>query len=77
VEGSGKMPGPIKTHPFMKSYDELQRSINRMNTYLDMYYEIIPDDEKESIQIMVEKMEWAIKQIPDKYRVSRWKQFNK
>lgn len=69
------MAGHSQTHPYLKSYDELIRTNKRMQQYLDTYFEMIPDDEKESIQIMMEKIRVAINQIPKKYHVSRWNQF--
>lgn len=71
------MAGHTTKHPYLKTYDELTRSVNRMKTYLDIYWDAISDEEKESIQIIIEKLEVSIRQIPGKYHVSRWNQFNK
>jgi uncharacterized protein YsxB (DUF464 family) len=69
------MAGHSQKHPYLKSFDELKRTYNRLETYLDIYYETIPDDEKESIAIIMEKIDVAIKQIPEKYHITRWNQF--
>jgi uncharacterized protein YsxB (DUF464 family) len=69
------MAGQLQTHPYFRTFDELQRSIKRMRTYLDMNWDILPDDEKDSIQIMIEKMEVAERQVPEKYRVTKHFQY--
>ena len=71
------MPGHLQTHPYTKSFDELQRSIKRMENYLDMNHLILSDDDKESIQIMIEGMEKAVRQIPEQFRVTRHYQIKK
>jgi hypothetical protein len=40
-----------------------------------MNWDILPDDEKDSIQIMIEKMEVAERQVPEKYRVTKHFQY--
>jgi hypothetical protein len=69
------MAGQLAKHPYYRSYDELQRSIKRMNTYLDMNHHILSDEEKESIAIMVEGMEKALRQVPDEFRVTKHFQY--
>jgi hypothetical protein len=65
------MPGHLSTHPFIKSYDELQRSVKRMENYLDTNSAILSDDMQLQIQVMIESMEKAIRCIPESYRVTR------
>lgn len=69
------MSGPLQRHPYLRTYDDLDRSIKRMKNYLDTNWELIPEDEKEGIQIMVEKMQVAINQIPEKHRLTRHFQY--
>lgn len=69
------MAGALQKHPYYKTFDELQRSIKRMETYLDMNFHLLSDDEKDSIQIMIEKMQVALGQIPDEYRVTKHFQY--
>lgn len=65
------MAGQLQVHPYKKTYDELQRSVKRMEIFLDQYYELISDDEKEKIAIMIEGMEKAIRCIPEDYRLTK------
>lgn len=65
------MPGHLSVNPMVKTYDELQRSIKRMENYLDMNHMILSDDDKESIQIMIEGMQKAVRQIPEQFRITR------
>lgn len=71
------MAGHLSVNPLVKTFDELQRSVKRMETYLDMNYMIIPDEDKESIQIMIESMNKALRQIPEEFRVTRHFQVKK
>lgn len=71
------MPGHLSVNPMVKTYDELQRSIKRMENYLDMNHLILSDDDKESIQIMIEGMQKAIRQIPEQFRITRHHQIKK
>ena len=65
------MAGHLQKHPYYRSWDELQRTEKRMRTYLDMNFSILPDDEKESINILLEAVEKAKRFIPDEYQVTR------
>lgn len=65
------MSGHLAKHPYYRSWDELQRTEKRMSTYLDMNYSIIPDDEKERINIMLEAIRKALKCVPEEYQITR------
>jgi hypothetical protein len=71
------MAGHAKLHPYLKTFDELQRSANRMTVYLDMYKESISIKEKKAILSMVEAINNAIMEIPEQYHLTRWNQFKK
>lgn len=66
------MPGQLSSHPFTKSYDELQRSIKRMENYLDTNSMMLTDEMQTQIRIMVESMEKAVRCIPESHRVTRY-----
>jgi uncharacterized protein YsxB (DUF464 family) len=65
------MAGHLRVNPLVKSFDELQRTEKRMENYLDMFHLTLSDDEKESIQILLEGVKKALKQIPEEFRVTR------
>lgn len=69
------MAGTLQKHPYFKSYDELQRSQKRMNTYLDINSHILSDEEQESIRIMLEGIEKALRQVPQDYRITKHYQY--
>jgi uncharacterized protein YsxB (DUF464 family) len=46
-----------------------------MNTYLDMNFKILSDEEKEQIQIMIEGMEKAVRCVPEEYRITKHFQY--
>lgn len=69
------MAGQLQIHPYLRTYDELQRSIKRMKTFLDMNWDLLPDNEKEGIQIMIEKMQTALNQVPEKHRITKHFQY--
>jgi gas vesicle protein len=71
------MAGHSQTHPYLKSYDELKRTHNRLQNYLNMYKDDISPKEKNSIQTILNNINDSIEEIPEKYHVSRWNQFNK
>jgi hypothetical protein len=65
------MAGQLSTNPFMKTYDELQRSLKRMETYLDINRSVIPAELVNRIERMAEAMEAAIEEIPYEYHVTK------
>jgi uncharacterized protein YsxB (DUF464 family) len=69
------MAGQLLKHPYYRTFDELQRSIKRMETYLDMNSRILSDDEQESIRIMLEGMQKALRQVPEEYRITKHFQY--
>lgn len=69
------MAGHSTLHPYLKSYDELNRTMNRIKNYENMYKDTISDKEKKEIYFMLEHIELAITYIPKKYHISRWNQF--
>jgi hypothetical protein len=71
------MAGHSKLHPFLKSYDELSRSVKRMETYLAVYGDGMHQEEKEAVQSVIEHLTAAINHIPEQYQVSRWEQYKK
>ena len=69
------MAGHGKLHPYLKSYDELKRTMNRMVVYLDMFKDSISPKEKNEIEEMLKHIDSAILCIPSQYHVSRHNQF--
>lgn len=65
------MAGPLVTHPMTKTFDELQRSLKRMEIYLDQNFSILSDDAKQSVYIMIEGMKKALDQIPEEHRLTK------
>lgn len=69
------MAGQLRTHPYYRTFDEVQRSIKRMETYLDMNSRILSDEEQEGIRIMLEGLHKALRQVPEEYRVTKHFQY--
>jgi oligoendopeptidase F len=69
------LAGHSTLHPYLKSYDELLRTMNRIKNYANMYRDTISNKEKYEIQEMIEAIETAIEKIPQQYHISRWNQF--
>lgn len=71
------MAGTLKVHPFSKTYDESQRAIKRLSSYLDINFTLLPDEEKERINRMVESLENVIRFIPEEYQLTMHQQYTK
>jgi hypothetical protein len=71
------MAGHSQLHPYLKSYDELNRTINRIKNYANIYKDTITTKELYDIQTMIESIETAITCIPEQFHVSRYQQFKK
>jgi hypothetical protein len=71
------MPGPLQTNPYLKSYDELRRTLLRMETFLDANSFILDDEQQERIRIMCEGIQKAINAIPEEFHVTKWHQQRK
>ena len=65
------MAGTLQQHPYYKTYDEIQRSAKRMQTYLRMNELLLSAKEHDDINMMVEKMEEILDLVPDMYRVTK------
>jgi hypothetical protein len=65
------MAGQLQTNPYLKTFDELQRSIKRMETYLKLNDDLLKDEEKATLRIMIDNMQQAILQIPVRYKVTK------
>ena len=65
------MAGHLQTHPYYRTWDEVQRSTKRMQHHLDTNRDILPTDEQEAISILIESLETALKQVPEKYRLTK------
>lgn len=65
------MPGHLRTNPLTKTYDEVQRSIKRLENHLDINHSILSDEQKERIMKMLEGLNKALNQIPQENRVTR------
>jgi uncharacterized protein YsxB (DUF464 family) len=65
------MAGHLQIHPFYKSWDELQRTHKRMKNYLDMNFNLLDEEGKERLQIMLEGIEKAMHCVPEDYRVTK------
>jgi hypothetical protein len=48
-----------------------------METYLAVYGDVIPQEEKEAVQSVIEHLTAAINHIPEQYQLSRWEQYKK
>jgi hypothetical protein len=75
VKGVLYMAGQLQQHPYLRTFDELQRSIKRMETYLDINSHLLSDGEQEGIRIMIEGMVKAIRQIPSSYKITKHFQY--
>lgn len=71
------MENQLKTHPFQKTFNETSRSINRMNNYLDVFFEELSDDDKERIHKVIEGLEKALNNIPEEHRLTRHEQLKR
>jgi hypothetical protein len=69
------MAGHLTRHPYLKTFDELERTYRRMETYLDIYADTINEIEKENIRTMITHIKDALSFVPVSYKVSRWNQF--
>ena len=69
------MAGHSTLHPYLKSFDELSRTMNRIKNYANMYRDTITNKERYDIQTMLEAIDSAILCIPEQYHVSRYAQF--
>ena len=69
------MAGHSTLHPYLKSFDELSRTMNRIKNYSQMYRDTITNKERYDIQELVNAIETAINCIPEQYHVSRYAQF--
>ena len=65
------MAGHLLKHPYYRTFDEAQRSEKRMRTYLDMNWTLLPDDEKERIQVMIEALNKVVRNTPEEYQITR------
>jgi hypothetical protein len=65
------MAGQLQTHPFLKTWDELQRSHKRMQNYLDMNGNLLDAGAKEDINALLTNLENAMDRIPPEYRVTK------
>lgn len=73
MKGSERMAGQLQTHSYVKTYDELQRSIKRMENYQEVYKLDISKMEKESLKNLIVLMKQATNQIPEHHRTTRFK----
>jgi hypothetical protein len=69
------MAGPLKTHPYYKTYDELQRCIKRMENYILINKSMLDITEINRIQRMIEHMQESLNRIPEEYHVTKYKQY--
>lgn len=65
------MAGHLKISPFLKSYDELQRTRNRMQAYLDINDGILTLEMRLAIEKMIRATDKAIEQIPLEYHLTK------
>jgi uncharacterized FlaG/YvyC family protein len=77
VKGDVIMGGVLQRHPYMRTYDESQRGVKRLKTYLDMNFNMLPDEEKERINIITEALEKIIRCIPEEYQLTMHQQYGK
>jgi hypothetical protein len=71
------MAGALKTHPYYKSWDELQRSIKRMENYITINGNLLDQKELTAIQFMIHHMKEAIERVPEDYRLTKHRYQNK
>jgi prophage maintenance system killer protein len=65
------MPGHLKTNPFLKTYDEAQRSHKRMLTFLETNGFALSKDLQDSVKKIVEALDTVINEIPEEFRVTK------
>lgn len=65
------MAGQLSINPYTKSYDELQRSIKRMQTYLEINNNLLEENQKIHIKLMIDNMKNAIEFIPPEFRITK------
>jgi molecular chaperone DnaK (HSP70) len=65
------MAGQLNTNPYLKTYDELQRSIKRMETYLNINDHLLSHNEKAALESMINQMNKALDKIPDEFRKTK------
>jgi hypothetical protein len=65
------MAGQLNTNPYLKTFDELQRSIKRMETYLNINDHLLSHNEKVALSSMIHHMDVALNKIPDEFRKTK------
>lgn len=65
------MSGPLTRHPYLKSYDELQRTAKRMRIHRDTNLDLLSKEERHRLDQMIEHTELAIRQIPVSYKITK------
>ncbi len=65
------MAGQLNTNPYLKTFDELQRSIKRMETYLNINDHLLDREGVRSLSEMVYHMQEALVRIPDEFRKTK------
>lgn len=60
----------IHMHPLERTFEELRRCISRVEIYQET--NLVPDDERETVEEILKDMRNAYTKIPEKYKVSRY-----
>ena len=62
-----------KRHPVEITYDEMQRSLRRLQQYLNNFRKDLTEEEVKNIQDQMESIEQTIETIPEKYCIPKHK----
>lgn len=65
------MAGQLSINPYLKSYDELQRTKKRMQNYLDINNHLLDNDTKRDLINMIVLISEAIELVPEDFRVTK------
>jgi hypothetical protein len=65
------MAGQLQINPLLKTYDELQRSHKRMETYLNINKHLLDEQAQKNLEEMLFHMDEALLRIPGDFRKTK------
>jgi hypothetical protein len=65
------LAGQLSINPYLKSFDELQRTKKRMQNYLDINSHLLSDEEEASIEQLIIFVGQALSLIPQEFRKTK------
>ena len=71
------MSNQLQTHPLVKTFDELQRSIRRLENYIKMHEMDMSEHLLTKSQRVYNLMQAAVQEIPEEYQLTRWEQLKR